>query len=69
MTSPASGSVSFQRVALKPGEKRRLDFNLGPKKLGFYGLDMKYSVEPGDYEITVGTSSVGGLTARLTVAK
>jgi beta-glucosidase len=69
VTRPVAELKGFQRVTLKPGEKRRLDFNLGPKKLGFYGLDLKYAVEPGDYEITVGTSSVGGLTAKLTVAK
>jgi len=69
VTRPVAELKGFQRVTLKPGEKRRLDFNLGPKKLGFYGLDMKYSVEPGDYEITVGTSSVGGLTARLSVGR
>jgi len=69
VTRPVAELKGFLRVTLKPGEKRRLDFNLGPKKLGFYGLDMKYSVEPGDYEITVGTSSVGGLTAKLSVAK
>ena len=69
VTRPVAELKGFQRVTLRPGEKRRLDFNLGPKKLGFYGLDMKFGVEPGDYEITVGTGSVGGLTARLSVAK
>ncbi|MFI5350573.1 MAG: glycoside hydrolase family 3 C-terminal domain-containing protein, partial [Elusimicrobiota bacterium] len=69
ITRPVAELKGFSRVTLQPGEKRRLDFNLGPKKLGFYGLDMKFGVEPGDYEITVGTSSIGGLTARLSVAK
>jgi beta-glucosidase len=69
VTRPVAELKGFSRVTLKPGEKRRVDFNLGPKTLGFYGLDMKFGVEPGDYEITVGTSSVGGLTAKLTVAK
>ena len=69
VTRPVAELKGFSRVALQPGEKRRVDFNLGPKKLGFYGLDMKFSVEPGDYEITVGTSSVGGLTTKLSVLK
>ncbi len=64
VTRPVAELKGFQRVTLQPGEKRRVDFNLGPKKLGFYGLDMKFGVEPGDYEIFAGTSSVGGLTAR-----
>jgi beta-glucosidase len=69
VTRPVAELKGFSRVTLLRGEKTRVDFNLGPKKLGFYGVDMKYGVEPGDYEITVGTSSVGGLTARLSVAK
>jgi beta-glucosidase len=69
VTRPVAELKGFSRVTLKPGEKRRVDFNLGPKRLGFYGLDMKFGVEPGDYEITVGTSSVGGLTASLSVSK
>jgi beta-glucosidase len=69
VTRPVAELKGFSRVTLKPGEKKRVDFNLGPKKLGFYGLDMKFGVEPGEYEITVGTSSVGGLTAKLSVAK
>jgi beta-glucosidase len=67
VTRPVAELKGFSRVALKPGEKRRVEFVLGPDELGFYGLDMKRSVEPGEYEITVGTSSVGGLTARVSV--
>jgi beta-glucosidase len=68
VTRPVAELKGFSRVTLQPGERRRVDFNLGPKKLGFYGLDMKFGVEPGDYELTAGTDSVGGLTAKLTVA-
>jgi beta-glucosidase len=69
VTRPVAELKGFSRVTLKPGEKRRVDFNLGPKKLGFLGPDMKFGVEPGDYEITVGTSSVGGLTTKLSVSR
>jgi beta-glucosidase len=67
VTRPVAELKGFQRVTLAPGEKRRVDFTLGPNELAFLGRDMKFAVEPGDYEITVGTSSVGGLTARLAV--
>jgi beta-glucosidase len=69
VTRPVAELKGFSRVTLKPGEKRRVDFTLGPKELGFYGLDMKFGVEPGDYEITAGTCSVGGLTTSLSVSK
>jgi beta-glucosidase len=59
----------FTRVSLKPGEKKDVSFTLGPRELGLWGADMKWSVEPGTVEVFIGTSSVGGLTAKLTVAK
>jgi len=67
VTRPVAELKGFARVSLAPGEKRRVDFTLGPNELGFLKRDMKFGVEPGDYEITVGTSSVGGLTSRLAV--
>ncbi len=67
VTRPVAELKGFSRVGLKSGESRVVEFALGPAELGFLGADMKFSEPPGDYEITVGTSSVGGLTARLTV--
>jgi beta-glucosidase len=60
--------TSREGITLRPGEKRQLKFELGPKELGFCGLDMKYAVEPGKYEITMGTSSVGGMRTPLSVS-
>ncbi len=68
VTRPVAELKGFRRVSLKPGEDARVDFILGPRELGFLDRDMKFAVEPGDYDITVGTSSVGGLSARLSVA-
>jgi len=30
-------------------------------ELGFYGLDMKYIVEPGQFKVWIGPDSTGGL--------
>jgi len=68
VTRPVAELKGFARVALSPGEKRRVDFALGADELGFLGRDLRFGVEPGAYEITVGTSSLDGLKARLTVA-
>ncbi|MCV5647515.1 fibronectin type III-like domain-contianing protein, partial [Escherichia coli] len=46
---------------MKPGEKTELEFNLTGKDLEFPGRDMKPVIEPGEFEIFVGNSSVGGL--------
>jgi beta-glucosidase len=47
----------FQRVVLTPGEKRTVTFDITPELLAFYDADMKFIVEPGDFEIMVGNSS------------
>ena len=48
----------FEKVALKPGEKKRVTFTLKPEAFQILGKDMKWAVEPGDFEIRVGASSV-----------
>ena len=65
VTRPVAELKGFERVTLKPGEKRIVTFKLGAAELGFYGLDMKFGVEPGEYEVMVGTDSVPGLMARI----
>jgi beta-glucosidase len=57
VTRPVQELKGFQRVHLKPGESRRVDFSLGPAELGFYDVNMKWVVEPGRFEIMVGGSS------------
>ena len=54
---PVKELKGFQRVTLKPGEKRRLEFVLGPEHLGFYNHDMKFVVEPGEFRVMVGSNS------------
>jgi beta-glucosidase len=57
MTRPVKELKGFQRVTLPPGEKRRLEFTLGPDRLGFYNRDMRFVVEPGEFKVMVGNSS------------
>jgi beta-glucosidase len=59
----------FQRITLKPGEKRTIEFPLASEQLGFWNRDNRFVVEPGDFKVTVGTSSEGGLETVLTVPK
>jgi beta-glucosidase len=42
---------------LEPGEKRTVTFDIAPELLAFHDATMKYTVEPGDFEIMVGNSS------------
>jgi beta-glucosidase len=47
----------FERVSLKPGEKKRIAFTVGPEDLMLLDRDMKWSVEPGTYDVLIGASS------------
>ena len=58
MTRPVKELKGFQRVTLQPGEKRRVEFVLGPEHLGFWNREMRYVVEPGEFRVMVGASSV-----------
>jgi beta-glucosidase len=67
MTRPVKELKGFQRVSLQPGEKRRLEFVLGPEHLGFWNREMRYVVEPGEFRVMVGANSVDVLEAKLEV--
>jgi beta-glucosidase len=59
---PVKQLAGFERVTLRPGEKKMARFDLGPKHLGFYDRRVRFVVEPGEFQVTAGTSSEGGLT-------
>ena len=58
----------FERVTLKPGEKRKVQFRLDPDSLAFWNIDMAYVVEPGTFTIHAGSSSDKLKSVKLTVA-
>ncbi|MEJ5257327.1 MAG: glycoside hydrolase family 3 N-terminal domain-containing protein [Fervidobacterium sp.] len=57
VTRPVKELKGFAKVNLKPGEKRKVLFNLHTDVLAFYGRDMKLCVEPGVYNVMIGSSS------------
>jgi beta-glucosidase len=57
VTRPIKELKGFRKVSLEPGETRTVEFEITPESLAFYDVNMKYTVEPGDFEIMVGTSS------------
>jgi len=66
-TRPLKELKGFERITLKSGEKRRVQFTLAPEQLGFYNTDMRFVVEPGMFKVIVGTNSVDGLEASFEV--
>ncbi|HPT11394.1 MAG TPA: glycoside hydrolase family 3 C-terminal domain-containing protein, partial [Bacteroidales bacterium] len=57
VTRPVKELKGFTRVSLKPGEKKIVTFEITPEKLAYHGVDMKFAVEPGEFEILTGSSS------------
>lgn len=47
----------FERITLQPGETRRVTFTLTPEDLQLLDRNMQWNVEPGDFEIRIGSSS------------
>ena len=47
----------FERITLKPGESRRVRFEIGPEQMVMLDKDMHWVVEPGEFEVRVGSSS------------
>jgi beta-glucosidase len=57
VTRPVKELKGFQRITLEPGETKTVALDIGPELLAFYDIDMKFVVEPGEFEIMVGNSS------------
>ena len=57
VTRPVKELKGFERITLKPGESRKVDFTISFDQLAFYNINMDYVVEQGTFEIMAGTSS------------
>jgi len=57
VTRPIKELKGFRKVRLKASESTTVTFDITPEELSFYDRNMKYVVEPGDFEIMVGNSS------------
>jgi beta-glucosidase len=66
-TRPVKELKGFQRVTLKPGERRTATFELGPEHLSYHGPEMKRVVEPGRFQVMVGGNSVDLVSVPLEV--
>ncbi|MBI1176237.1 beta-glucosidase [bacterium] len=57
VTRPVKELKGFRKISLKPGETKTVALDITPESLAFYDTNMKWSVEPGEFEIMVGNSS------------
>ena len=57
VTRPVKELKGFQKVILKPGESKTISFYITINDLKFYDLNMKYTYEPGNFKVMIGTNS------------
>ncbi len=58
VTRPVKELKGFHKIGLQPGETQTVAIDITPDLLAFYDAEMELVVEPGDFEILVGTSSL-----------
>jgi beta-glucosidase len=57
VTTPVKELKGFQKVALDPGEIRKVEFTISPAQLSLLDRDLNRVVEPGTFQVMVGSSS------------
>ena len=69
VTRPVKELRGFERVTLAPGERKTVTFKVGPAALRFTDEHMNRVVEPGLFDLMVGTSAKTAATAPLEVVE
>lgn len=67
ITRPVRELKGFRRIFLRSGESQEVTFTIPVRDLAFWGIDMTYGVEPGQFTLWVGPDSASGLSADFTV--
>ena len=57
VTRPVKELKGFARVRLRPGETKTVELPITPEALAFHDINMDYVVEPGLFDVMVGSSS------------
>jgi len=67
LTRPIKELKGFEKVMLKAGETKTINFTIDAKTLQFYTINKKWEVEPGDFELWIGGDSNVNLKASFTI--
>lgn len=67
ISRPVKELKGFERITLKPGESRKVDFRITPDMLKFYNFDLEEVNEPGEYDVMIGPNSRDVKTMRFTL--
>jgi beta-glucosidase len=69
-TTPTKRLIRFKKVALEPGETKRVQFSIDTSELAIWNQEMVRVVEPGAFTLMVGASAVDiKLTDRFFVSR
>jgi beta-glucosidase len=63
LTRPVRELKGFEKVELAAGESRDVEFQLTPDDLSFWGADMTFAAEPGEFDVFVGGDATATLSA------
>jgi beta-glucosidase len=66
---PVRQLEGFRKVALAPGESKRVEFTIGHDELAFWNIDMQHVVEPASVTVWIGPSSAEGKSADFVIAE
>lgn len=61
LARPIKELKGFEKIQLRAGQSEQVQFVLTASELGFYNLDGQFIVEPGEFDVMAGTSSVSGV--------
>jgi len=64
ITRPVKELKGFDKVMIKAGESKTVDFKITPELLKFYNYDLEFVVELGEFDVMIGGSSDDIRTAR-----
>jgi beta-glucosidase len=66
---PVKELKGFQKVFIKKGESKKIDFKLTPEDLKFFDDELNFDWEGGEFDIMIGTDSQHVQTKRINWSK
>lgn len=57
MTRPVKELAGFKRITLKPGERKKVIFEVQASQMAFLDRDMRWKIEKGAIDVEIGSSS------------
>jgi beta-glucosidase len=57
ITRPVKELKGFEKVSIKAGESKTVDFKITPELLKFYNYDLQYVFEAGEFDVMIGGNS------------